>query len=499
MKKDLTILFEEYKKKRNAYEVALNTLYFDIATIAPKDGVTYRNEMISILSGEAFSHETDSKNMQMIEELANASGNSEELQKELTLVLKDLADIRVLPKELYVEFTQIKADSQNAWEKAKELNDYQIFKPYLIQVIEKQKEVLSYANKTCSDYDYLLDRYQSGLHSETYDTFFETIKKELLPFIKRILEEGKQIDDSPLFALFDKTQQQLFMNILMNHLQANRHKCYITTSTHPFTQFFSSNETRITTHYHEDNVMSAIFSTIHEYGHANYGLQVNPRYEGTTLAQDIGYAMHESQSRFMENHIGRNPSFWKPLYPKLQECFPQQLSSVSFDSFMEMINVSRPSFIRTEADELTYPIHILIRYELEKEIFNGSVDYDRLDTMWNDKYEEYLGIRPENDQDGILQDMHWGAANLGYFPTYALGSAYAAQFYNQMKKDLSVDTLLEDGQFDVIYKWLSDHIHQYGAFKDADDIMMDCTHEAFNADYYINYLKEKFSRVYKIN
>ena len=244
--------------------------------------------------------------------------------------------------------------------------------------------------------------------------------------------------------------------------------------------------------------MSAIFSTIHEYGHALYGLQVKEAYDGTALSSGIGCAMHESQSRFMENHIGRSKAFWEVNYPKLQKHFPTQLGQVSLDDFMRMINVSRPSFIRTEADELTYPIHILIRYELEKEIFNGNVDYDQLETMWNDKYEEYLGIRPQHAKEGILQDMHWGAANLGYFPTYALGSAYAAQFYHQMEQDMDVEDVLRKKDFAKISGWLKENIHQYGAFKDPQQILMDVTGEEFNPNYYISYLKEKYAKLYQI-
>lgn len=498
MNTELLTRFEEYKEKKNAYDIALNSLYYDIATIAPKDGIPYRNKMVSILAGEAFTHETAKENIALIEELATCDDLSEEQKKEIELLMRDLADIRVLPKDVYIKFTQDKADSQHAWEKAKEENDYQIFKPHLINIIKKQKELLTYIDKECSDYDYMLDRYQIGCDMAFYDTFFDTIKKELLPFIQHLIKDGKRVDDQILFQKFDIEKQKKFMEILLNHLQANQKKCYVTTSEHPFTQFFSANETRLTTHYYEDNVMSAIFSTIHEFGHANYGLQIDPAYEGTTLAADVGFAMHESQSRFMENHIGRNPSFWKPLFPEFKAIFSEELKDVDFDSFMKMINVSRPSFIRTEADELTYPIHILIRYELEKQIFNGEVDYDHLDTLWNDKYEEYLGIRPDNDRDGILQDMHWGAADLGYFPTYALGSAFAAQFYHQMKQELDVDHLLEQGDFQKIYDWLKQHIHRYGAFKTADEIMRETTNEAFDVSYYINYLKDKYSALYEI-
>lgn len=498
MKHDLEAFFKEYKDKNSAYDIALGTLSFDMATVAPTKGKAYRNKMFSILSGEAFSRMTDTESLAKIEALAKQSNLDETLQKELALYLRSLQDIRLLPKNEYIDFVRIIADSQTAWEQAKNTNDYAFFKPHLEKVIAKQKEVLNYFNSDKSDYDYLLDKYQFGMDSARYDTFFNTIKEELLPLIKKIQEKGHAIDDSILFESFDVTKQKAFMKELCAYLKVDSEECYIGISEHPFTEFFSAHETRITTHYYEHNVMSAILSTIHEYGHAKYILQVNEDYDGTSLKSEIGFAMHESQSRFMENHIARSKSFWKPIYPKLQSIFSEQLGSVSLDSFIKMINVTRPSFIRTEADELTYPIHVLIRYELEKEIMNGNVDFEQLNTLWNDKYEAYLGIRPKNDSEGILQDMHWGAGNIGYFPTYALGSAYAAQFYHQLQQDIDIDKLLEEGRFEDLYAWLRENIHQYGAFLSADEIIAKTTHEAFNVNYYISYLKQKYTTLYEL-
>ena len=496
---DLEAFFHEYKEKKNAYQMALSTMYYDQATIAPKNGIPYRNRMTAILSGEAFDQMADKKSIQRIEELARQENVSAERKKELQLLLRELNELRVLPREVYVEYRRTIADSEAAWHEAKEQDDYQLFKPHLISVIEKQKEILSYVTDKKSDYDFMLDSYQINTDIAYYDRFFDAIRKELLPFLQKLLKEGTPIDDSLLFTAFDIKEQEAFMQELMDYMKVNDRECYMTTTEHPFTDFFSAHEARITTHYHEHNVMSAIFSTIHEYGHAQYGLQVKEAYEGTSLFSGIGTAMHESQSRFMENHIGRNRAFWEVNYPKLQQHFPKQLQDVSLDDFMRMINVSRPSFIRTEADELTYPIHILIRYELEKEIFNSTADYDNLDTMWNDKYEEYLGIRPEHDRDGILQDMHWGGALLGYFPTYALGSAFAAQFYHQMEQDMDVEEALRSGAFEKISGWLKENIHQYGAFKDADELMMDVCGESFDPKYYIEYLKNKYAQLYQIS
>ncbi len=497
MKEELLAFFEEYKNNVNAYRLATSIMYLDQATIAPKRGSAHANQMMSILFGEQFAYATNPENINKIELLAAQEGLSKEQVKELNLLLKDLEDDRYVPKEIYVAFQKAVADSESVWQEAKHTNNYEKFMPYLEEVINKHKDVVNYSKKNKTTYDFLLDKFQDGYDVEKYDLFFNKIKEDLVPFIKKLQTEAKQIDDSILFESFDVKQQEAFMKELKHYLQVDRSECYMTTSEHPFTMFLSAHDVRITTHYYENNLMSAIFSTIHEYGHALYGLQVNDAYAGTTLQSNISFAMHESQSRFLENHIGRSHAFWEVNYPRLQAKF-ETLKDVSLDDFVKMINVSRASLIRTEADELTYPLHILIRYELEKEIFNGEVDFEKLPQMWADKYEEYLGIRPTTDSEGILQDMHWGAANHGYFPTYALGSAFAAQFYHQMAKEMDVEQALRDGDFDKISDWLKERIHQYGAFKSADEIMFEVTHESFNPDYYINYLKDKYTKLYEL-
>lgn len=498
MEQELLSFFKEYKRINASYDIALSTMYFDIATIAPSNGIPYRNDMMATLSGEAFAYQMNPENLQKLEKLYEIT-KDEMLKKELHLYFLQLEATRNLPKDIYVHLRKTIADSEEAWQKAKEQDDYSLFKDHLVNVIKNQKEALTYVKKDCSDYDYMLNQYQLGMNQEKYDAFFKQIKEQLLPFIQRIIKEGKKIDESPLLQNFDIKEQEAFMDELNEYMHVNPKECYMGTTEHPFTDFFSAHEARITTHYYEDNVMSAILSTVHEYGHAQYSLQVNEEFDGTSFKSGIGCAMHESQSRLMENHIGRSRAFWEYNYPRLQKHFPKQLASVTLDDFMKMINVSKPSLIRTEADELTYPIHVLIRYELEKEIFDGNVDYDHLDTMWNDKYEEYLSIRPEHDRDGILQDMHWSAANLGYFPTYALGSAYAAQFFHAMEKEIDVDTALRTNHFEIISQWLKENIHCYGASLTADEILLKATKEPFNPSYYIDYLINKFKTVYELD
>ena len=269
-------------------------------------------------------------------------------------------------------------------------------------------------------------------------------------------------------------------------------------SKHPFTNGISSNDVRITTYYDEYNITSAIFSVIHEVGHAFYEHQVDIKYQGSRIAEDISSGMHESQSRFLENYLGRRKSFWVNLYPKLQKLFPENLGDISLDQFIKAINVSRSSFVRTDADELTYPLHILVRYEIEKGIFANKISTNNLNKTWNEMYKKYLGIEVRNDVEGILQDTHWSDASFGYFPTYALGSAIGAQILKKMEKDLDIDYLLENKKFKTITNYLKNNIQKYGALYDYQSILKMYTGERFNPKYYINYLKMKYSKLYDI-
>ncbi len=488
--------YEEYKNKVAAYTLALNSNSFGIATIAPEAGKPFIGEMNSILAGELFSYSVAPENIKMIEQLRDKSDDDME-RKECELRLRELYNTAKVPKEVYVDYQLELAKSQRIWEEAKESDNWPLFKDELLNVINKTKHLLTYYDIEGSSYDFLLDQYQMGMNTKKYDAFFETIKSELVPFIKKVVA-AKQIDDRPLFTNFPAKQQAQFTEILKEALAMDVQKVYITESVHPFTSFFSSNDARFTTRYHESSLMSAILSTIHEYGHALYVLQVNPAFEKTSFFSEIGYAMHESQSRLLENHVGRDRGFWQLHYPTLRTLFHEQLRDVELPEFLRMINKSEPSLIRIEADELTYPLHILIRYELEKMIFDENVSLDNLDQLWADKYEEYLGVRPSTAGEGILQDMHWSAANFGYFPTYALGSAYAAQFFQQMEKDFDVQETTAQGNFVKVQDWLRENIHQFGASKTGDELIKDVTGEAFDPRYYTNYLIKKFSNIYQL-
>lgn len=490
--------FEQYKQVCEAYRMTLSTLNFDAATVAPEDGIPQRNKLGAVLAGEAFSYQTNPEHLARLETLLAQAEPGSPLEKELKLFFRELEDVRKLPKEVYIRQRRVTADGHSTWRQAKLANDFEPFRPALKQIIQVGKEALTYLDKECSDYDYLLDRFEQGTSVAMYDEFFGKIKENLLPLIQKIQQKGKKIDNSPLYLPYDMAKQREFVSHILDYMQMDKGKCGVAETEHPFTDFFSDQETRIAVHYYPNNPLSVIMSTVHEYGHGLYGLQVKPEYNGTAFKNAIGYAMHESQSRLLENHIGRSKAFWQANYPALQQLFPEQLGAVELDRFVEMMNVSKPTLIRIEADELTYPIHILIRYELEKAIFDGTLDLDKLDQAWADKYEQYLGVRPQGPAQGILQDGHWGGGSFGYFPTYALGSAYAAQFFQAMEKQVDVDQALRTGDFQQISGWLRQNIHQYGAEKTADEIMRLATGEPFNPDYYINYLTKKYTELYQL-
>ena len=290
--------------------------------------------------------------------------------------------------------------------------------------------------------------------------------------------------------------QEILMKKIMEYIDFDFDAGVLMQSEHPFTDSLSKYDTRITTHYYENNLLSSIFSVIHEAGHANYNRQVRDDLSETFVFDNMSSGMHESQSRFYENYLGRNYHFWDKLFPEVKALFPEQLKDIDQEKFVKAVNKAIPSLIRTEADELTYPLHIMIRYEIEKGIFDGTVDLEKLPEIWNQKYHEYLGVEVPDDAHGILQDVHWSDGSFGYFPTYALGSGYGAQFLAAMQKDLDVDKCLSEGKYTVIKDWLRDKIHQYGGLYLPSEQIEMATGEPFNPDYYVNYLVKKYSELY---
>ena len=489
--------YNEWIFRRSAYEMALKIIGIDKMTVAPVAGASYRDKRTAYLSGELFSIETDEKMLPVLKDLMHDESVDGDIRRGASVYYKQMMDSVVIPKDEYVKEQELMNASYDAWLEAKQKDDYSIFEPYLKKVIEAKKKEYAYRGKEEPIYDQMLDDFEPGMNTEKYDAFFEALKTRLVPLIQKVTE-AEQIDDSFLYQDYPVEDQKKFMDHLLAYLHFDPSWGYQNETEHPFTDWTCENDCRTTTKYLKNNVISAVLSTVHECGHAWYEHNVDPKYDGMILSDGISSGMHESQSRLCENYLGRTKAFWEYNYPYLQKQFPQQLGKVSLDAFVRGINVSRPSLVRTEADELTYPMHILIRYELEKGLFSGTISTEGLDRTWNALYQKYLGISSGNARDGILQDVHWADGEFGYFPTYALGSAYAAQFMDTMRKDIDVDDLLRNNHYDQIEAWLREHIHHYGFRYEAPEIILRATGKQFDVNYYLDYLEDKYTRLYNL-
>jgi carboxypeptidase Taq len=488
--------YNEISEKISAYRLALTTLNWDSSTIAPKKGASYRNKMAALLSGELFSIQTSDEYIALIDDLSKETLD-DVTAREIRLIKNNLDKARYIPKEVFIEYAQLTRDAENVWEKARDDHDYEPFKPYLKKLIEMTKKVISYRKDDRPVYDQLIDDFETGITLADYDVFFKKLKEEIVPFLHKIID--KKIPE-PTWLTRDVPieQQRKVVDILMEYLNYDKESGYIGESAHPFSSHFSIHDNRVTVRYHQDMFTSSIFALIHEVGHATYNGQVDEDYQGRAIADSMTYGMHESQSRLYENMVGRSRAFWSSIYPKVQSVV-DALHDVTLDDFILGINHVALSLIRIEADELTYPLHIMVRYEIEQGLFDGTYDVEGLDQVWSDKYEEYLGIRPPHNGLGILQDIHWSGGAFGYFPTYALGSAYSAQWMMAMQKDIDVDHCLENNDFRAVNEWLKQHVHRHGGVYEPNELLFAVTGENFNPQYYVDYLKDKYSKLYDIN
>lgn len=489
--------YKDWIFKKSAYTMALAIIDIDKETVAPAGGNAYRDARSAFLAGELFSIETDPKILPILKDLKEDPNTDADTKRAASLYYDSIQKTVCIPKDEFVALEELKNTSYTKWLEAKKKNDYSIFEPYLKQLIAEKKKIYGYRNHTQSIYDQMLDDFEPGMNTQKYDAFFAQLKDALVPLIQKI-SSAKPIEDSYLFDVFPIEEQKKYMDHMLEYLHFDPSWGYQNETEHPFTSWTCENDCRTTTKYLQDNVMSALFSTIHEVGHAYYEHDVDPKYDGMILSEGISSGMHESQSRLCENYLGRSKAFWEYNYPSLQKQFPKQLKDVSLDAFMRAINVSKPSLVRTEADELTYPMHILIRYEIEKGLFDGTISVEGLDQTWANLYEKYLGVRPTNASEGILQDVHWSMGEFGYFPTYALGSAFAAQFVEKMREEIDVDDLLRNNHYDVVMSWLKEHIHQYGYRYDAEEIMKMATGKPFDVNIYITYLQDKYGKLYGV-
>ncbi len=403
-----------------------------------------------------------------------------------------------IPRRLVTEFARAQSRGQAAWISAREKNDFASFMPHLQTLLDLNREKADAIGFEEDRYDALLDEYEPWMKASTVDSVFDEMSSALRSLLDRIMG-ASGVDDAFLYADYPVEQQKAFSRQVAEAIGYDFSRGSISESAHPFTIRPGEDDVRITTRYNPKSVKSAIFGTIHETGHALYEQGVADSLKGTALGQGTSLGIHESQSRTWENMIGRSAEFWRHFYPGLRELFPENLGGVSRETFVKSVNKVEPSLIRIEADEVTYGLHIILRFRLERELLSGNLPVADLPAAWNDLSEELLGMRPKRDADGVLQDVHWSMGAIGYFPTYALGNLYGAQFYAALKSELpDMEKTFGMGDFSTVRDWLSSRIYRYGSSRTAEELVHTITGEGLNAKYFADYLETKYTQLYDL-
>lgn len=493
--------FRQFVKKIEDYKQALAILAWDSRTGAPKKGIVQRSEVIGTLSSEVFALSTSEEMASFLGELREESvynNLSEITQKTVDECHKDFERNVKIPKDEFKEYVMLQSQSESLWEEAKEKADFEMFRPNLEKLVAFKKKFVGYWGYEKHPYNTLLDDYEPGVFVETIDKVFGELRDQLISLVKGVTESTHQPKTDFLFKTFPKENQKALNVDILTEIGYDFEAGRLDETVHPFAIGINPNDVRVTTKYNENDFRVAIFGTIHECGHALYEQNISQDLIGTPLCDGTSMGIHESQSLFWEKFVGQNFGFWERNYDLMKKHSSGQFDDVSLEDFYFAINESKPSLIRIESDELTYCLHIIIRYELEKALMEDKITVKELPQAWNDKMEEYLGIRPSHDGEGVLQDVHWSFGAFGYFPSYALGYIYAAQIKEAMLADLPhFDELVRNGDFAPIREWLTTHVHQYGKMKQPGEIIKNITGGGIDSKPLVRYLEEKYRRLYK--
>ncbi|MDR0315741.1 MAG: carboxypeptidase M32 [Treponema sp.] len=497
-------------------ERAAAALQWDQETYLPPRGVAERAEQLAVLEGIAHERLTAGETGSLLAALGSVSENPRgyeslsALNRDFLRVMRRRFDKAVkLPVEFVSAAARAEGLSQAAWVQARRNNDFAAFLPHLQTMIDFARKKAEYwgfgsgnsggdsdgGGSGQSLYDGLLDIYEPGMGAVEISALFAALRERLTKLLKQIASRALP-DTSFLTQTFAVEQQAAFNQRLMDYIGFDRERGRLDTSAHPFTTTLGSDDIRITTRYFPANLLSGLFSVIHETGHALYEMGFPPELRGSCLADGASMALHESQSRFWENVIGRSRPFLSGIFPMLCDCFPQ-LAPVSADSFYRAVNAVRPSLIRVDADELSYSLHIILRFELEQQLISGELAPEKLPAIWREKTKEYFGLESETDADGVLQDIHWSMGSFGYFPSYALGNLYGLQITGKLKEDIpELDGLVAAGQFERLYTWLRDTVYCWGCRLEPAELLYKITGEKLQAGPFLNYIEGKYSELY---
>jgi len=485
---------------------AQSVIHWDMETMMPPKAVEQRSQQLALLS--RISHKMSTapeigKLLNVILTSPQHDSLSEVEKRNVHLIKKNYDEQTALPEKLVAETAKQQAITVNTWKKAKKAKSFPILKPELEKLVALNKQaaqILMQVKKTATPYDALLDSYEPKMTTDTIATTFNQLQKGLVTLLEKIQNSQNQPDTSILRIRIPMEKQRKIAQALTQTLG------YDTTSPtaggrideteHPFTTGYYD-DVRVTTHYYPDNYTSAIFSVLHETGHALYEQNLNPNWKYQPAGATCSFGIHESQSRLYENIIGRSKEFWMHMLPKLKQITAPAHANVSLSQFVHAINKVKPSKIRIEADEVTYNLHVIIRFQIEKDLFADKIAVAELPETWNHKYKEQLGVNVENDSEGVMQDTHWASGLYGYFPTYALGNIYSGQLLAALEKDMQDwRRRIAQGNLEDIRGWLTKNVHSYGSLYDPADLMRRITGKKLDAKPYLEYLREKYSGLY---
>ena len=481
-----------------------NLLEWDQETMMPSKAAAARAEQVAAVDSLAHSVLTSSQVARVLYdckvELTKNPSEFSDCDKALVKQFKRYhTKASKLPADFERELSMHSSRSVESWRAARNKSDFSIFENDLAKMVELKRREADLLGYEGSPYNALLDQFEEGLTVQFLDSVFGPVKEFSTKLLSEIMATKKDADTAIFARNYNLDTQYTFSHALAAGLGFDFKAGRLDRSTHPFTsEFGTSSDVRITTRFFENQLSASILATVHEVGHALYEQGVDVVLDSTCLGGGVSLGIHESQSRLWENMVGKSAEFWQHWYPRLVQLFPQ-LALTEQEAFVTALNKVQPSFIRVDADEVTYNLHILLRYEIERDLIEGKIQVKDLPDVWNAKMNEYLGVVPDDAAKGVLQDIHWSGGAFGYFPTYSLGNLYAAQFWNSLKKDIpNVTEYIAKGESLVILNWLRDKIHKFGGVYPARELCTKVTGEELNSWYLMDYLNQKYRTIYGI-
>lgn len=494
---------EELRERLATIEALRNALAvmgWDEETYMPEGGSPMRAEHLARIARVAHEMARAPEMGALLDDAARSGLHPESLDSDLVRVARrDYERATKVPSSLVAEIRRHAALAHPIWVRARQHNDFPAFAPVLDRTLSLAREMADHLGYDDEPYDALLDAHEPGMTTRQVDVLFRQLKERLIPLAADIRAQGRRNEDAVLRGRFEEADQERFGLMMIRRFGFDLTRGRLDRVVHPFEVAFSRDDVRITTRYDETYLTDSLFSTLHEAGHGMYEQGVGAELAGTPLSSGASSALHESQSRLWENVVGRSRPLWQHFYPALQETFPAQLRSVPLDDFYRAINRVEPSFIRVDADEITYNLHIMLRYEMERGLLSGEISTAEAADAWNDKMEEYLGIRPPTDTLGILQDTHWADGLIGYFPTYTMGNVLSVQFYQRaVEEHPDINEEMARGEFGGLRRWLEHNVYRHGRRYEPNDLVRRATGEEMNAAPYLHYLESKFRALYSL-